>query len=91
MDGLCIALVGLVRAPYLVVSYGIGCSLVLVFQDNAVSLAVEEDCMTVWEHSWYAHLCAGDRASSYTWLMLAQTRASRHDLTGPAQSHHSRV
>ena len=51
MDELCIALVGLVRAPYLVVSYGIGCSLVLVFQDNAVSLAVEEDCMTVWEHS----------------------------------------
>lgn len=51
MDGLCIALVGLVRAPYLVVSYGIGCSLVLVFQDNAVSLAVEEDRMTIWEHS----------------------------------------
>jgi len=51
MNGLYIALVGLVRAPYLVVSYGIGCSLVLVFQDNAVSLAVEEDCMTVWEHS----------------------------------------
>ena len=66
MDESCIALVGLVRAPYLILSYGTGWSLVLVFQDNAVSLAVEEDRMTVCERSRYAHLCAGDRATSHT-------------------------